>query len=96
MRKRVVSHVLAVTGLLAATVFSLAHAQEPRIPSIGDSHTAGTFGDEFAKELASAFYGQVSRYGISSTAVPHWMARAGSGQAPPRSRRSHTCTLETM
>ena len=76
MRKRVVFHVLTVTGLLAATVFSLAHAQEPRILFIGDSHTAGTFGDEFAKELASAFHGQVSRYGVSSSAVLHWMGRS--------------------
>lgn len=55
-------------------------AQPLNILFIGDSHTAGTFGDKFSKELAITLHGEVSRYGVSSSTMRHWL-----GQPPLRS-----------
>jgi hypothetical protein len=48
-------------------------AQPLKILFIGDSHTVGTFGKQFSKELTGIFRGQVTRYGITGSAVVHWM-----------------------
>lgn len=74
MKKELTVFALVLTVFLFSTSFSSSFGQESqRILYIGDSHTVGTFGAQFAKELACAFCGQVTRYGITGSAVFHWM-----------------------
>jgi hypothetical protein len=80
MKTRITVFVLVLSVFMFSTAVSSSFAENPKkILYIGDSHTVGAFGTEFSKELACAFCGQVSRYGVSSSAMVHWLAASWPG-----------------